>query len=404
LATFQERDADIFCGRDAEVAELLKLVRDQPVLAVVGDSGSGKSSLLHAGLANRVRNQGLLGRTDWQIVSVRPGYQPAANLLQAFLAVPVGVDSLLARWRAELEAMDDALAALAARRPLPARLPAASTDWLEKLRASFSQVGSTGQPLLLIIDQFEELFTLCDEEVQRAAVAQALAECALQHADHFRLVVAIRSDQVGYAVGLPAWDRLALKFHQPKPPGLDQIRTIIEQPATDHGYAFEPDVEGETGQQRRGSLLQRILDDALMAGASPKAGSNTGGEKGEAQASPTPLPLLEFALERLWLEAVNRGSNTFTYKDYKAIGFLAGAITRRADEVYKEIPQSLRQKLDQVDPGHEVDPQLVARRVLTGLVKILGPKYTRRARRRDDLETATGYPEVARNVFDHLIA
>jgi WD40 repeat protein/tetratricopeptide (TPR) repeat protein len=360
--------------------------------------------LLHAGLAYQVRNQGLAGRTDWQIVSVRPGYQPAANLLQALPPVHAGVDFLLARWHEKLEAWDDALAALASRRPLPARPPAASPEWLEKLRLSLSQVASTGQPLLLIIDQFEELFTLCYDEGQRAAAARALAEFAQQHADHFRLVVAVRSDQVGYAVGLPTWDRLALKFFQTKTPGPDQIRAIIKQPAAEHGYAFEGDGEGATGQERRASLLQRILDDALLAGASPEAESKKDGDKGEAQASPTPLPLLEFALERLWLKAIDRGSSTFSHEDYKAIGFLAGAVTRHADDVYQEMPRVLRPKLDQADPRHEVDPQLVARRVLTGLVKLLGPKYTRRSRRRDELETATGYPAVARLVIDHLIA
>ena len=87
LASFQERDADIFFGREAEVAELLQILRDEPVVAVVGDSGSGKSSLLQAGLAYAVRQQGLAGRTGWRIVSLRPGSQPARSLLASLLSV-----------------------------------------------------------------------------------------------------------------------------------------------------------------------------------------------------------------------------------------------------------------------------------------------------------------------------
>src|SRR5262249_1627313 len=85
LSTFQERDADAFFGRDAEVTELVQILGQERLVAVVGDSGSGKSSLLQAGLAHRVRTQGLAGRTGWRIVSANPGTHPARSLMVGLL-------------------------------------------------------------------------------------------------------------------------------------------------------------------------------------------------------------------------------------------------------------------------------------------------------------------------------
>src|SRR5262249_37608104 len=90
LAYFEERDADIFFGRTGEVEELAEILRTEPVVAVVGDSGSGKSSLLHAGLIPRVRQQGLAGLPNWRIVSLRPGSQPGTNLMASLLRLEEG--------------------------------------------------------------------------------------------------------------------------------------------------------------------------------------------------------------------------------------------------------------------------------------------------------------------------
>src|SRR5262249_36933992 len=171
LGSFQERDAPLFFGRDAEVADLLQILEREPVVLVVGSAGSGKSSLLRAGLAHHVRTGGLAGRGNWRVALLRPGYSP-------------------------LRSLQEALSPLAP----PGPPPAASGDRLADLRALLARVCGPDRPLLLLCDQFEELFTLCPDEAEHVVVAQALAELAgAQPLDqpYFRLVLAMRSEFLG---------------------------------------------------------------------------------------------------------------------------------------------------------------------------------------------------------------
>src|SRR5262249_39044291 len=85
LFQFEARDADIYFGRSAEVAEVLALLKDEKVVTVAGDSGSGKSSLLRAGVVASVRKHGLLGRADWRIALLRPGSAPGHNLAASLM-------------------------------------------------------------------------------------------------------------------------------------------------------------------------------------------------------------------------------------------------------------------------------------------------------------------------------
>src|SRR5438046_1096615 len=111
-----------------EVIELLQILRTDAAVAVVGDSGSGKTSLLQAGLVHAIRRDGLAGTEKWRVVSLRPGYRPA----QALLGTLTGV-----------HAEPTLIALQAALRAAP-------------------------QPLLVVMDQFEEVFTLArdKDEVQ----------------------------------------------------------------------------------------------------------------------------------------------------------------------------------------------------------------------------------------------
>jgi hypothetical protein len=161
------------------VAEVLGLLRDEPVLAVVGDSGSGKSSLLQAGLAPAVRQGGLGGQGGWRIVYLRPGSQPGRSLVGALLLGEGAPDDLLAQWREQMSAA-------------PEGGPARSyDDWLRVLGDVLRGECGPGRPLLLLFDQFEEMFTLCHDEAQRRALAAALAKAAKELGERFRLVLAL---------------------------------------------------------------------------------------------------------------------------------------------------------------------------------------------------------------------
>src|SRR5262249_47905995 len=149
LSSFGEQDADLFFGRQAEVAELVQILRSEPAVAVVGDSGSGKTSLLQAGLTYAIRRDGLGGADRWQIGPLRPAYRPAQALLTALTG-------------GHGDPTPDALAA------------ALRTD---------------AQPLVVVIDQFEEIFTLARDRGEVQMLTAALADAVERQRDRFRLVL-----------------------------------------------------------------------------------------------------------------------------------------------------------------------------------------------------------------------
>jgi WD40 repeat protein len=358
LARFEERDADMFFGRDAEVRELLHILETDAVVTVVGDAGSGKSSLLQAGLAHRVRQQGLAGRTGWRIVSLRPGQQPASKLMASLLL------------GAEVTAGDS---------PAP-------DEWVPVLHSLLESACGPEQPLLVLFDQFEEMFTLCAEEAQRRAVAKALAEVAELCRDHFRLVLGMRSDYLGSAISLPDLMKMVKRPWVLRPPGPNNIRDIVAKPAEVSGYQFQGALsDGDTRHSQ--SLRERIWADPLLS----TSASATDGTTPASPKAAAPLPLLEFALERLWLMAVRRGSREFTHADYDQVGGLGGAIAQYADEVYNSLP---------ANPAYGAESQAVAERIFTGLISSEG---TRRPRPRGDLETESGNPAQARRLIEHLV-
>jgi WD40 repeat protein len=354
LARFQERHADLFFGRDAEVAELLGILEQEVVVAVVGDSGSGKSSLLQAGLVPALRRRGIGGRTGWRILSVRPGYHPTRSLLVALL---LGEDGLL-----EL--------------PTPA-------SWASALRALLEQDLGSGKPVLILFDQFEEVFTLCPDEAQGRYVARVLHDIASRWRNDFRLVLGLRGEFLGAAAALPGLGQHLKRPWVLRPPLPDELATIVARPAEASGYTFEGALADDNPRHWQG-LLERILQDPLLT---QRSGD------GEAAAIPrvAPLPLLEFALERLWLKAVERGARAFCHADLDGIGGLGGAIAQHAEDVYSSLPTHA-----------ELGPegQRLAERLILGLVSA---RRTRRPRPRAELEHEAGPAEAARRVLDHLV-
>jgi hypothetical protein len=351
LARFEERDADIFCGRDAEIKELLQILRDEPALAVVGDSGSGKSSLLQAGLIHRVRRDGLAGR-EWRIVSLCPGSQPARALLAALRNVePEGVP-------------ED---------------PGSTTALLGPLRE-----GARARSLLIVLDQFEEVFTLCRNETQRRALAGALGKAVRELGARVRIVLGMRSEYVGAAAALRGLSEVVRRPWVLRPPGPGNVRDIVAAPAQRCGYSFQGPLDDGDKRHRLG-LLERVLADPLLPTA----------PAGSASPSPpvaAPLPLLELALERLWLKAVGRGSHELAHADLDDLGGLVGAVARHAEEVYQALPAAC--------PDLGAGAQEAAERSFTGLVSARG---TRRPRRREELQREAGLEGAAGRVIDHLV-
>ncbi|MGW2723365.1 NACHT and WD repeat domain-containing protein [Streptomyces sp. NPDC001492] len=283
LEPFTEGDAGVFFGRDREIRDLVGRLhpsmpsRAHRFVAVIGPSGSGKSSLVLAGLLPALRQR----RGRWAIASpCTPGADPLTSLASSLAAV--GRDMTVDQVRAELAGGAEGLRRCA--------------DRVRSVR------GGRTVPLLLVVDQFEELFTLSGErerEVFLSLIREALA------ADPLLWVVAtLRSDFLTAFLE----NGQAELVRQPTLVGVlgrPELFQVIEKPAECAGLAFAPMVT------------------ALMV-------DETGG--GDA------LPLLAYTLQELYLRVGPGG--TVTEEDYRQLGGVAGTLSDQADRISVELRAS----------------------------------------------------------------
>ncbi|MFZ1396986.1 MAG: protein kinase, partial [Candidatus Promineifilaceae bacterium] len=282
LQAFTESDADNFFGRETLVQELLGKLSDgsdlERFVAVVGPSGSGKSSLVKAGLLPALRRGGLPGSDDWFIVDMTPGDQPWEELEAALLRIAVNPpDSLLNQLQ---EGPRGLLRAV--QRCLP------NDDATE---------------LVLLIDQFEELFTLVTEEGVREQFLQGLVTAVLDPRSRLRIILTMRADFTDRPLqyvdfGELLQQRLALIL--PLTP--DELTRAITKPVENLGMSLAPE------------LVATIMQDV---------GSQPG-----------MLPLLQYALTELFDK---RQEQVITLAHYRETGGVTGALASRADEIFNQL-------------------------------------------------------------------
>jgi len=319
---FDLQHADIFHGRDASVADLEALLRrraDLPFVVVIGASGSGKSSLVRAGLA-----ASLVGFNLDETIS---GWLTA-------LLIPGECDGQLLHGLAR--ELCEVLPGLRERHLTPEILAgrfAQKEPDIADLTLAFQQPGLEKVKVLLLIDQLEELHTdrrLSPE--QRDAFYRALH--ALARSGRFWIVATLRSDFYALAQRDPAF--LALKGGDGQfdllPPEPSALRRMITEPARLAGLVFEKD-------ERSGKTLDQLLLD-------------------DATSQPDALPLLEFTLHELYLRRQGRQLTLASYR--RDLGSPAGAVGKRADSVFQALPATaqaalpgLLQKLITLDPSTE---------------------------------------------------
>jgi WD40 repeat protein/serine/threonine protein kinase len=299
LMPFGREHAGLFFGRDTEIAQCLERLRHQALLPVIGPSGAGKSSLLLAGVVPALEEQG-----DWIISVLRPGAAPLRALAARLAGLTTGSrsrdpgDSQASRdpgapTEAELEA---------SLRATPARLGA-----LLRARAA-----ETGGRVLLVVDQLEEVYVLTHDPAERAAFAEALALAADDPDGPVRVVVTIRDDFLGrlgeHAALAAALDRGAILV---RTPGEAALTEIVRRPLAPLGYGFEDD-----------ALVEEIVR--------------------RARGEPAALPLLQFALQRLW-ETRDRERHLLRRADYESMGGVEGALADHADGVIEALsPAAVR--------------------------------------------------------------
>ena len=269
LASFGEGDAEWFYGRERLVAELIARLAGAPLLGVVGPSGSGKSSAVRAGLVPALK-AGVLPNSDkWIVVQMRPGEHPLRELDRALWS------TLPERIRGLLEGED---------RPLRAAREVLGPD----------------ERLVLVIDQFEEVFTLCTDEDERAAFVAAIVEAAVDPRAKEIVVLALRADFYGRCAASPSLAELLGANHVlVGPMTAEEYRRAIEQPALHAGVRIEP------------ALVDELVSEVL-------------GEPGA-------LPLLSTALLELW---ERRDGRTIRAGEHAATGGVRGAVARLAEETY----------------------------------------------------------------------
>jgi len=319
LVAFREEDAPFFFGRETFTELIEESVGKRGLVAViVGPSGSGKSSVVFAGLLPRLEED-----PSWRIVQMRPGDSPFLSLAGA----------LVPFLREGLEGADLLLESK--------KLAVALTNGELSLHELVKEILDR-QPIierfLLVIDQFEELFTLTKEAEERRRFLDEILEAsekgALRRPPSFVLLLTLRADFMGQALAYrPFADALQDGSLMLGPMNRAELKTAIEKPAELQGAAFEA------------GLVERLLDDV-------------GDEPGN-------LPLLEFALTLLW-EQMDVG--WMTHAIYDEIGRVDGALARYADEIYTGLDaqgqnESRRVLVQLIQPGRGTED---TRRVATG--------------------------------------
>ena len=310
LQAFQETDADDFFGRDELIDGMLAELDKSRLLAVVGPSGSGKSSTVKAGLLPRLRS-----RSDGPIqliTEMYPGAYPFEELEDALLRVGVDRSSVLE----ELVGDERGLT-----RVLKHILPSDDAE------------------LVLVIDQFEELFSMVPAEQTRRLFLDSLVAATSDPKSRLHVVLTMRADFFDRPLGYPEFGALFEAGLVPvKVPSDDELALAISQPARSAGVEFE---EGLIGQ---------IVRD--VAG------------------QPGSLPLLQYALTELFDD---RDSNTITLATYQRGGGVFGALGRRAEALYDELTEpgrlAIRQaflRMVSVDEGSDDLRRRVRRSQLHG--------------------------------------
>jgi|GEM_PF-882973 len=321
LKAFQEEDAQYFFGRDTLISELIDALDDNitkvsesrgmasetaelvgRMLAVVGPSGSGKSSVLMAGVIPRLKKGAIAGSENWvYLPSMYPGTRPIEELAVAISSTP--------NFRYDFEVV---LTNLQSSRGL-------------HVVAKMLSDNDPDKKVVLYIDQFEELFTQTLDEKERDAFIALLLEGMTDPKGSLIVLLSMRADFYDRPMQYLEFAKLLEHNHRAVPPmSVPELRDVIRKPAAlpNVKLSFDTDLVGD--------LLFEV--------------------RGETGA----LPLLQFTLEQLFEK---RSGHLLTREAYRDIGGVLGALAKRADDTYHQLPDDSHRALARslflrlIDPG-----------------------------------------------------
>ncbi|MHC5917360.1 MAG: nSTAND1 domain-containing NTPase, partial [Nostoc sp.] len=296
LFHFSPDDAEYFFGRELFIEELFRATQNRNFIPVVGASGSGKSSVVLAGLVPRLQQEG-----RWLFTHFRPGSEPFYGLAEAL--VPLYTPDLdntdrIAQTRKLANYFCNGNVLLA--------------DVIAKIQQNHPQ-----HRILLIADQFEELYTLCNDEKTRSRFLDSLLTIIQSPTSKSLSTVfaaTMRVDFLSYALSYPEFaDQLKSDIKLIRSMNRSELSEVIAKPAQKLGVTFEP------------GLIERILNDV--------------------ESEPGNLPLLEFALTLLWEKRTNQ---QLTHAAYEAIGEVQGALASHADTIYRNLKPAQQQQVSQI--------------------------------------------------------
>jgi WD40 repeat protein len=328
LETFESTDAEWFFGRQRLVDQLLQRLSTMSFMAVFGPSGSGKSSILRAGLLPALGRDAILGSKDWPVLLFTPGGHPMRTLAAGLANLTGGSARSLHH-----ELMSD-------------------PDSIRLVLRQMSLTRAMAIPAVLVVDQFEEVFTLCGDAEERAC----FIDCLLAAVDHTaedvgdhgsagcRVVLGIRADFYSRCAQYPAlvaalYDRQLLVGAMSD----DELREVITGPAT-----------------RAGLKIERALVEVIV---------------GDARGEPGALPLVSHALLETWRR---RRADVLSLAAYRGAGGIRGAIAQTAEQVF-----------DGFDPRQ----QRIARQMFLRLTAL--GEDTEDTRRRVQMAELLGGPDSA---------
>ncbi|MEH2075534.1 MAG: caspase family protein [Nostoc sp.] len=311
-----ETHQEFFFGREAEIEQIRNKLNYSSFVLVIGNSGSGKSSLVRAGLIRKQLKQKESG--DWNIISIiKPGENPLQRLKDAFYELQKNVEE-----KSDIYKLIDNFKGT--------ELPEVINFY--PIIQELQKLPNNQQRYLLVIDQFEEVFTLSDAEdkvKKRDCFLEIVTSVSKDKDSPLKVVVTMRADFVPACLNHTVLEKLiGPNDFYIKSLGINGLMDAISKPAERQGYPIEPD------------LLDALLDDVRN-------------ERGF-------LPLLEFTLEQLWQEKVDEPKPCIPLSAYcsndeasktdetKAISKLKLFLNQHANNVYeysdfeKEKPESKR--------------------------------------------------------------
>ncbi len=332
LESFETDDYHLFFGRQKAVEDLVRQVADTRLTVVLGASGTGKSSLVKAGLLPVLNGDTKLRPDEAQprLTDLQAGETLTVNPTEWFILPPLRptvdpLGQLTEHLRQEFKTQPD----------LKTNHPHGLAKFLTKWATD-----NPKKRLLLTIDQFEEMITACGEQ-ERITFLELLANALRVQPDWFRLVITLRTDfepQLAYLPLKPYWE--AGRFIV-QPMNRRELQGAIEGPASERILYFEPP-----------ELVGRLVDEVVD--------------------TPGALPLLSFALKRIYINYIERHSDNraITEADYAALGSderlgggVIGALRHTANEEYSKLNEA---------------EQSTMRRIMLRMISTEGGELTRR--------------------------